>query len=473
MGSLQEKDLRLVARICQIVEGLPLAIQLAASWMRMYNLDEIAAEIQQSVDFLRQNQLGMPERQQTIRATFEYSWALLSHEESGALKRLSIFEGGFNLPVGILVSGTNNLVISSLMDKSLLRRDASGRFTFHSILRQYAREKLEQDPPALAETRARHAGYYSSWIQQMGVKLRGVEQLTVQSGLRDELRNLRLAWQWLIEQEDLETFRRIIGNVILLVDIYGPHRSGIEFLDPLLELLRRKSQQDPAFDHADLLALCFVSFAYFHPRDWAETDTFCTQGFLLSRGLRPNLLKAFTNLLLMNRPGPYLEYFDSPHQSDYEKLIQLNQQTEQFFIEAGDAWGIALTLMVRGDLMNFQQQDTQGALAVYEESLHRFSQLGNPWGQALCYHGMAIALRRQGELSQSLEINQKAITIYNQYNNHERLLGVRHLSGTVAAECGDRLTARQYYLENREYFIRTGSQEAVDFYDRLLDELED
>ncbi|MGC9358146.1 MAG: AfsR/SARP family transcriptional regulator, partial [Anaerolineae bacterium] len=134
-----------VVRICQLVAGSPLGIELSASWARLLAPREIVAEIEHSLDFLTTSLRDLPERHRSLRAVFEHSWHLLENEEQALFRRLSIFRGGFTREAAREVAEASLLHLSSLVDKSVLRRDPVGRYELHELLRQYAEEKLEAE----------------------------------------------------------------------------------------------------------------------------------------------------------------------------------------------------------------------------------------------------------------------------------------------------------------------------------------
>lgn len=139
---LTAENLPHVIRICRLVEGLPLGIQLAAPWVRMFSCRQIADEIERSLDFLQDPKGGRPERQQSLRATFEYSYNLLSTRERRLLRELSVFPGGLTPMAAQRVTGAEPLDLVSLVNKSLLQEVSAGRLSLHPTLRYYAAEKL-------------------------------------------------------------------------------------------------------------------------------------------------------------------------------------------------------------------------------------------------------------------------------------------------------------------------------------------
>src|SRR5262245_167678 len=136
--TLSADDNPSVVRICQLVGGAPLGIELAAAWMRTLSCQEIADEIQRNLDFLATRARDVPERHRSIRAVFEQSWSLLSAEEQRVLRRVAVFRGGFTRAAAEEVGSASLALLSALVAKSLLRRTAQGRYDLHEVLHQYA-----------------------------------------------------------------------------------------------------------------------------------------------------------------------------------------------------------------------------------------------------------------------------------------------------------------------------------------------
>ena len=203
----REEDWAAIARIVRLVDGLPLGIEMAAAWVKMLSCQEIAAEMERSLDFLETTRQGMPERQRSLRAVFEHSWKLLAEREGPVFQRLSIFQGGFTREAAFEVAGASLATLSAFMDQSLLHRTAAGRFDLHQIIRQYAAEKLSADPLAQADTEERCARHYAGWLLRKAGGLRSSDQVAALSTLRWEKQNLRQAWSWLIEHREYSLTR--------------------------------------------------------------------------------------------------------------------------------------------------------------------------------------------------------------------------------------------------------------------------
>jgi predicted ATPase/transcriptional regulator with XRE-family HTH domain len=133
-----------VLRVCQLVEGMPLAIELAATWVRLMPCSRIVENLASSLDFLASPLRDVPERHRSIRAVFDHSWRLLSHTEQTALAKLSVLRGSFDQEAAEVLGGASLSLLASLADKSLLHADGSGRYALHELLRQYAADQIKQ-----------------------------------------------------------------------------------------------------------------------------------------------------------------------------------------------------------------------------------------------------------------------------------------------------------------------------------------
>lgn len=154
-----------VMRICQLVEGLPLGLELAASWIRVMACREIAQQIERNLDVLSDQLKDVPERHHSARAVFEYSWSLLAPEEQNVFMKLAIFPGGFRREAAEKVAGTPLSLLFTLVDKSLLRASANGRYDMHNLLHQFVAEKLARSGQQEA-IQLRLIHYYFDYARQ-------------------------------------------------------------------------------------------------------------------------------------------------------------------------------------------------------------------------------------------------------------------------------------------------------------------
>lgn len=193
------RDLAQVAQVCRLVEGLPLAIELAAAWAEHLPPDEIAANLRQGLDVLSATRQDIPERHRSIRAVLESSWHMLSEAEQHVLAQLAVFRGDFSRAAASAITGAQPAVLIGLAHKSLVQRSGPDRYALHALVRQFAAEKLAAIP-ALAGTGDRHSAYYLAFVGQRTAVLLGNEPQAATAEVEAELANIRQAWQWAVER---------------------------------------------------------------------------------------------------------------------------------------------------------------------------------------------------------------------------------------------------------------------------------
>jgi DNA-binding SARP family transcriptional activator/predicted ATPase len=193
--ALSEANLPQALRICRLVQGMPLGIEMAAAWADRLSLTTIADQIAQSADFLAADWADAPPRQRSMRAVFDWSWQLLNDAEQCVLRQLAVFRGGFTLDAAVSVAGASVRVLTSLVQKSLLRH-AEGRYELHELLRQFAEEQLDAVAEERTAVEARHSDYYLAFVAMRQRRLARQEPRQATDEIKVELANIRQAWTW-------------------------------------------------------------------------------------------------------------------------------------------------------------------------------------------------------------------------------------------------------------------------------------
>ena len=188
-----------IAAICAQVEGMPLAIELAASWVRVMPCAEIAHQLAQNSYIFTTSLRNVPQRHRSLRSLFDESWHLLSPLEQSVLRRVSVFRGGWVLDEAGQVAGATLPILVGLVDKSLVRTNGQGRFDLHELVRQYAAEQLVASGE-VGLTRQRHLGAYLQLYRTVDARLRGPEAADGLARLEPEQDNLRAALQWALDE---------------------------------------------------------------------------------------------------------------------------------------------------------------------------------------------------------------------------------------------------------------------------------
>lgn len=240
--TVDEANARAIADICRAVEGLPLAIELAASWVESYTCEEIVAAIHSNLDFLATTKQDVPARQRSVRAVFDYSWRLLTQDEQRVLAQLSVFRGEFGREAALAVTLASVEAIMGLVRQSLLRVVRPGRFVMHELLRQFASEQAAQlalHDPALqiAVARLRHAHYFLKLLADQTALLVGKEPQRSMALLNAEVENLHAAWQWAIKHGATVELAQALEGAARFHELAGLHREAVQLFNDALAII--------------------------------------------------------------------------------------------------------------------------------------------------------------------------------------------------------------------------------------------
>ncbi|MCA9837174.1 MAG: tetratricopeptide repeat protein [Trueperaceae bacterium] len=209
-----------IFKLCRLVEGSPLGLELAASWVASLPLGDIVSELEHNFDFLMTASRNKPERHKSVRAAFEHSWLLLNPKEQQVLSSLAVFRGGFSREAAAEVAGATLPMLANLVNKSLLRLEEAGRYSRHALLYQYMQEKLA-DRVDKDSIRARHHQYYLDWLGRQP-----------QEGLKafdEELENIGLAWHFGLEQQRFAELAEAVFPLMKYFDLRARLKQGIDF----------------------------------------------------------------------------------------------------------------------------------------------------------------------------------------------------------------------------------------------------
>ncbi|MBX3142735.1 MAG: tetratricopeptide repeat protein [Trueperaceae bacterium] len=252
---LAEAEVEHLIRICALVGGLPLGLELSAAWTRLLSCTQIAKELASDLEFLSRSTSDASERHRSIRASFEHSWGRLGAEERRVLAAMTVFRGGFGSLSARLVANAPLAVLAALVDKSLLRADASGTFELHPLLRRFASEKLS--PSETAQARDSHARYFLGelgGLSEVAGEVRRERLAALGSGFED----LSVAWLWATGSPPgpaqsageprwtAEELARLARTFIDVCDAHGRYSEGAELLGAAVGAASRASRRDTA-----------------------------------------------------------------------------------------------------------------------------------------------------------------------------------------------------------------------------------
>ena len=222
--TLTESDLPGLARIGRITGGMPLALELAAAWVDVLSVDEIAAEIERNYEFLTAQFRDMPARHRSLRATFDSSWERLSAPEQEMLRRMSVFQGAFTRAAAQAVTGAGMGDLQSLVTKSLLKLRETRFYEIHELLRQYLSASLDQSG-GMKPTQADWSRYYLNWLRECEPGLKGAGQLQALNAIEAEFANVRAVWLY-AGSHDPSLFYQAAESLFLYLMMRNRYQEG-------------------------------------------------------------------------------------------------------------------------------------------------------------------------------------------------------------------------------------------------------
>jgi predicted ATPase/class 3 adenylate cyclase len=248
-----------VERVCRLVNGMPLGIELAAAWASTLPCSEIADEIERNLGFLETSMQDVPERHRSLRAAFDQSWRLLSDDERRFFSRLAVFRGTFARDAAATVTGASLAELHRLVSKSLLRRAGLGRFELHELLRQYAAERLAAEQEELADARESHARFYVGMIAERADALLGKDMMEARDELRMEIDNLRAASEWAVVRWGEDDARAVLSSLDAFFWAHDWHEGSQTFAQ-LVELLEPSPGVPLDAEQASNVLLCALAY---------------------------------------------------------------------------------------------------------------------------------------------------------------------------------------------------------------------
>jgi predicted ATPase len=254
--SLTQETLPHALKICQLVEGSPLGIELAAVWVKTLPVSDIAKEIESNLNILEAPTKNIAERHQNIRAVFEHSWKLLTEKEQEVLRKLSVFIGGFRREAASEVAGATLPTLASLVDKSLLRVFEGGKYKKHPLIYHYSWEKLANMFLEREEVYRKHCDYYLNYVQAQNYNLNTVTELIVWKKFDEEIENIRQAWSHETRQKNLIIFTHSLQRY---QERRGLWHEALSWLEKSLESARREKDMTN-------IASCLRGLGFFNRR---------------------------------------------------------------------------------------------------------------------------------------------------------------------------------------------------------------
>ena len=408
---LDAQDATVVAEICLRLDGLPLAIELAAARVKLLPPEALLARLEKRLPLLAGGPRDLPARQRTLGDTILWSYDLLDEEEQRLFRRLSVFDGGCTLRAIEAVDSPGDAGVLdgvfSLIDKNLLRQveqeEGGIRLAMLETIREYAQERLQESNEGEAVRRA-HAGYYLALAEEAGPRLTTAEQMRWLDLLETEHNNLRAALSWSLRSEDVETALRLAGALWRFWYVRGHLSEGMRWMERVLEF----EGGDPS--------------------------------------LRSRVLGGGGEL--------------AHSQGDLDRAQELREAGLALAKQLGDEAqtadalnGLAFVIRRRGEFAR--------ARAMHQEALELYQKLDDGWGVSRSMDLLGRAAAFQGDFEAALPLLQEGLSMWRQVGDREGIAESTALIGMVALGEGEYATARSQLRESRRIMEELGDPRGV------------
>jgi predicted ATPase/DNA-binding CsgD family transcriptional regulator len=391
-----DRERQHVIRICRLVEGLPLAIELAAARMRALSCEQIAAELQHSTNVLTTSLRNVPERHRDMYVVFEPCWSRLTHTQRDVFMRLSAFRGGFTREAAEHIAGASLDMLTILGDKSLLRVTPTGRYEMHELVRQYGEAQLKEFPGEWEHVQDRHCAYYTEFLHLQEVALKGPDQIDALTRIDQEIDNVRAAWHWAVTNRRSLDITNALHSLTLFYHIRSRFVEGYHLFSIAVERFRPTKTV-----LLGQLILLQGWFAHFHGRCCGQPRRLLSEGVsILQEFGALDTMPVAESILLFYVQGP----------EDYTQLQHLYRQNLAAFRVRADPWGAAWTLMALGMLERGAQR-YETAHTYLQQSAEIYRQLGSAWASVWALHGLGWLLLDMGRYEDACHYYQDSIEI--------------------------------------------------------------
>lgn len=361
-----------LARLCELVNGSPLALELAAAWVRGLTVPEIVQEIERNLDILATAQQDLPPRHRSMRAVFDHFWNLLSPEERIIFQKQAVFRGGFTREAFCEVTGADLAMLARFVDKSALHFHDDGRYRRHSLMVQYGGLRLSDNADLLAQTRESHARYFGNYVKKLEADFLGGQPQKAMPLFLADLANIRLAWEWAVEHRNASIFNSMSDSIMQGFDLACLYREEYEIAQKAVESLSRLPK--PLSQEATIAkgrTEGLVGASLFRTGEYARSVEWCEKSLNTLGKCRPHIAYAHT------------------------------------LVYAGAA--------------QFGLDQLQSAIEFWNKAIREYRAAGSPWGETTSRVNLAEALIAMDDFAEAKIHSQEALALGRKMNNAEMI----------------------------------------------------
>jgi predicted ATPase/DNA-binding CsgD family transcriptional regulator len=435
-----------VVRICRLVDGMPLALELASAWVRALPLEEIAAELEHSLDILETASRNVLPRHRNMRAVLNYSWTLLTDSERQTFTQLAVFRGGFTRDAAETIAGASRHTLAGLVDKSWLRYSSeSSRYDIHELLRQFAQECLDACDGAAWQTHERHCRYYMALVRGIWLHLGGAQFAEASAEIETELENIRSGWGWAVHNHQFDALEGTLQSLWFFYDRGSRFQEGeTVFAKAAAQLAVAGEAYRPLYGNV----LARQGAMLFSLDRYIDALPLLEQSVEVLRAYPPGEALAFALLAL----GETI----AEEKNDIVLAETLFHESLAIYRSLNDLWGVAYTLNwlnicrmldVPEDDPAHARFSVEQAFAYVRESLDIFEELNNTWGIALANASLASLFWDKEDYATAWEMANQALALFTESDVAWGRAFALHMMADLAALQGKSEQARRHICD--------------------------
>ena len=459
--SLMEDNAMAVAQICYRLDGIPLAIELAAARTRVLSVEQISERLKESFSLLSGGGRIAMAHHGTLRATMDWSYGLLPENERVLFGGLSVFAGGFTLAAAEAVCAGGDLgreevldLLTQLVDKSLVavgERDGQARYGMLETLRQYGREKLEGSGEP-KEVRARHAAWYLELAEEAEPELKGHRQLAWLERLEREHDNLRVAMRFLLEEGEIESAVRLAWALWLFWYVHGHQGEGYRYAGELLD------KTDCLSTLMRARALIVRGNMSYGLESVEGTKRLFEEAAALSRrtGNGVDLAIALAGLGVT-----------AMQQGDMQRASELFEEVLKLYRGVSDKWGVSYALVHLG-MAPLSRGDHAEATRYFEEALAISREIGYRLSGYISLYSLALSSRALGEDERARQLYIEGLTLAAEAEDRANAAYCLEGLGELIAERGEPERAARLFGASEALLEAVGAPLYAHAQDRTL-----
>jgi predicted ATPase/class 3 adenylate cyclase len=447
-----------VTQVCQRLDGIPLAIELAASRLRMFSVEQIAARLDDRFKLLTGGSRTALPRQQTLRALIDWSYDILTVEEQALLRRLSVFAGGWTFEAGEAVCDDPDFLdnLSRLINKSLVFQDENegNRYRLLETIRQYGRDKLLEFGEGM-RFRNRHLEYFLTFAKTGGQYIQGREAFSWANELRTEYDNIRAALEWGLA-EDIESALRIVSALPYFWITQGYAVEGRGWALDVLEKVKSQNSRsnDLTDNQLNARADAYLSLSII------ATDLGDNQLVLTSANESIRLAQRAGDQRILAFALAYLAA-GKANLGEVEEAFPIAEEALTIARASKDEFALGYALTVMGEVSAMAKQDYESAQAYAEKSIALSKKMGYHWGYSMAIFGLGYMSKTLGDYQQARARFNDCLPIFHEIGDKHRINMIQSELAHIEREQGRYQQAIPMYRETIREWQRLGHRAAI------------